>query len=234
MSTQQHPGAMYGLGASAGMELIRILAVLMACGAVVMGAYAFAEAGYLDEAASGVTVFFATYVRLMAGNRLLVGTGADVDFANMRGFAAGIAEDYEKFLAKRKSVALAAIALAYAVVFLVFRQVMIGALGFFNNIFVLGALGLGLAAVLTLPRLVSVSRKMLREMSADDSGSMQQGPVAVATPVQQTPVQQAPVQQSPAPATSQIPPHVPMQQVQTPQPAQPKKIVRRKKVENDV
>ncbi|MBS4103085.1 hypothetical protein [Tsukamurella paurometabola] len=208
MNHTEHPGAMYGLGASAGMELIRILAVLMACGAVVMGAYAFAEAGYLDEAASGVTVYFATYVRLMANNKLLVGKGADVDFANMRGIAAGLAEDWEKFLAKRKSVALAAIALAYAVVFLVFRQAMIGAFGFFNNILVLGTIGLGLAAVLTLPRLISVSRTMLREMSAA-------APVASAPSVASSaPVQQAP---APAPATS---------------PAAAKKVVRVVKKEN--
>lgn len=227
----EHPGAMYGLGASAGMELIRILAVLMACGAVVMGAYAFAEAGYLDEAASGVTVYFATYVRLMANNKLLVGKGADVDFANMRGIAAGLAEDWERFLAKRKSLALAAIALAYAVVFLVFRQVMIGALGFFNNILVLGTIGLGLAAVLTLPRLISVSRTMLREMSAAAPAPS----VAASAPVRQAP--------APAPATSPIPSQVPMQPVptvppapqptsSTPRPAAAKKVVRVVKKEN--
>ncbi|OBA39002.1 hypothetical protein [Gordonia sp. 852002-51296_SCH5728562-b] len=204
-------GRSYGPG-NAGMELIRILAVLMACGAVVMGGYAFAQAGWLDEAGSAITVFFATYVRLMAGNRLLLPSDAeDADFKRIRGAFGDAVDDYEEFLAKRKGLALAMIALGYAVVFLVFRQLMITALAVFNNVWVLGMIGLGVAAILTMPRLVVTTRDLLKHMSDDVTPQaaqpvqtvqfVQVQPFQVPVPPQPSAPVEAPVSQSaPVPA----------------------------------
>ena len=179
---------------NAGMELFRIVSVFAAGGTVAMGGYALAQMGLLDLAASGIAMYFATLGRLFLAHGVLslpAADNPDASFAGIRAIGRVWADDYQKFLVKRKAPALALVAVGYTAAFLVFRQVCSIMLSAFDNLWVMGTFGLALTTIVLSPHWVPLAIKWFKQVGEANDKTVDSAPAPAPVP--------APVQPAPAP-----------------------------------
>lgn len=131
-----------------------VLGTLLACGAVGMIAWAISNAGALDLAATGLTVFFSQLAQMMMKVGLIVlpekKTG---DFAQTSGFVKTALREFHEFQAKSPLWRLAAMALAYTAGFMIVRWGLSVVLGVFNNVWIAGASAALVASLIVAPGL---------------------------------------------------------------------------------
>ncbi|MHC6176183.1 hypothetical protein [Glutamicibacter endophyticus] len=131
-----------------------VLGTLLACGAVGMAAWAISNAGMLDLAATGLTVFFFQMVQLMAKVGLIVlPEKKGGDFAATSGNIKTFLREFQEFQAKSPIWRLAAMALAYTVAFMVARWGLSVVLGVFDNVWIAGAAAALVASLIVAPNL---------------------------------------------------------------------------------
>lgn len=131
-----------------------VLGTLLACGAVGMIAWAISNAGMLDLAATGLTVFFFQLVQMMMKVGLLVlPQKKSGDFAQTSGFISTALREFHEYQARSPIWRLAAMALAYTVAFMIARWGLSVVLGVFNNIWIAGGAAAFVAALIVSPNL---------------------------------------------------------------------------------
>ncbi|MGI6795723.1 hypothetical protein [Gordonia sihwensis] len=160
-----------------------------------------------------MTMMIVMMVRLMYARGMVAlpsGTSGD-GFATTKSTLAQIANEYKVWLAGTSMPAMAAIAAAYAVAFLVMRAGVSAALGVFSNLYIAGGAAAMVGAIVVFPSLLPSMIGSLRRKGV------------VTTPPATTPAPVAP-QPAPAPAPAA-------------EPAPTKRVVRRvvkKESTNDV
>lgn len=132
-----------------------VLGTLLACGAVGMLAWAISNAGMLDLAATGLTVFFFQLVQMMfkVGLLVLPEKKANSDFRETSGLLKTAWREFQQFQARSPIWRLALMALAYTIVFMIVRFCLSIALGVFSNIWVAGAASALVASLIVAPGL---------------------------------------------------------------------------------
>ena len=144
----------------------QVLGTLLACGAAVSLLYAIAQAGWLELAATGVSMLLVTMARLMwhAGMVAIPKRAvAEDDFKVTRGTMQQIYAEFQQWQARSGVLKIFALALAYTAAFLILRQGVSVALQVFTNIWVAGAAGAAAASVIVAPTMVP---KILRAMKS--------------------------------------------------------------------
>ena len=133
-----------------------VLGTLLACGAMGMLAWAISNAGMLDLAATGLTVFFFQLVQMMFKVGLLVlPEKQSSDFQETTGMLKTAWREFQEFQARSPIWRLALLALAYTIVFMVTRLGLSLALGVFENIWIAGAASALVASFIVAPHLFS-------------------------------------------------------------------------------
>lgn len=141
----------------------KVLATLLACGAVGMTAWAISNAGALDLAATGLTMFLAQLISMMMKVGLIVlpekKTG---NFTETSGFLKTAMHEFQVWQANSPIWRLAAMAMGYTVVFMIARWGLSIVLSVFSNVWIAGAASALVAALIVAPNLFS---SMFKSMS---------------------------------------------------------------------
>ena len=150
-------------------RMYQIVATLLMCGAVGMLSFALAQNGWLELAATGLTMFMVQLGRLMLANGLLAipkGAAKSSDFEGTKGFLQTAAAEFREWQARSPMWRLTALAVAYTLAFMVARWAMTHALTVFTNIWVAGALAAALASVIIFPSLVGDAVRAMKSKAA--------------------------------------------------------------------
>ncbi|MGC0363813.1 hypothetical protein ABH922_001797 [Rhodococcus sp. 27YEA15] len=173
-------------------EIIRIVGTVLLCGSVGLVGFALAEAGWLEIASSGITMFLSMLVRLMFSQGLLaVPKGSGDGFAGSKGVIQTVSADYTAWLARSTTFKLSLVALGYAIAFLVARQGVSVMLTVFSNMWIAAAATAAVAGLIVAPKLIPNVVAGLRAKG-----------VVTTTPAPSAPAPSAP---APAPAAQAAP-----------------------------
>lgn len=207
-----------------GFHLIRIVATLLLCAGVGSAAWAAAEAGFLEVAATGVTLFVVQLVKLMYSKGMISLPGAgkkpavvlDDGELTIQKISQTFMRSYLNFVNESSTLRLAAVALGYTAAFLVMRQGVSVGLGIFSNMYVAGAAAAVFASIIVMPKLLptmmdTFKNKGLATTDADEIAepvvtpqTPPAAPVAPVAPVQAPAPQQEPVQAESAAPTQRV------------------------------
>ena len=160
MSTSQKDGVVVNIQTQS--RMYEIVATLLAIGAVGMIAYALAQNGWLEIAATMLTMFITQLMRLLFANGLLrvpEGGTAKGEFAGTAGFVKTAISEFKAWQARSPIWRLSALAGGYTLLFMGFRALMTWALGVFTNIWVAGAAAALLGSLIIFPQLFSRAAK---------------------------------------------------------------------------
>jgi hypothetical protein len=139
-------------------RMYEIVATLLAIGAVGMIAYALAQNGWLEIAATMLTMFLTQLMRLLFANGLLKmpeGGTKKGDFQGTAGFVRTALTEFKAWQSRSPIWRLAALAAGYTLLFMAARAAMTWALGVFTNVWVAGAAAALLGALIIFPQLFS-------------------------------------------------------------------------------
>lgn len=141
----------------------QILATLLLCGAIGMVAYALAKNGWLELAATMLTVFLIQLTRMLFMNGIigLPERQGDYDFKGTKGLLRTMVADFREWQAKSAIWRLALLATAYTLVFMLARAAMGLVLGAFTNVWIAGAAAALLASFIIFPSLLGNAAKYL-------------------------------------------------------------------------
>lgn len=163
--------------ASSADRWFRIIGTLAVSGGVVAIAYALANYGLLEVAATATTTFFFQWLRLMFSTGIIKNpvekrlTASEVTNPNGRYFmqllVAGYAAGQEK-LAQSKSLTLALAALAYTALFMICRWLMGISLGLVSNLWIAVGFGAIIGGVFIAPEIVT---SMVKKIKGDKRGN---------------------------------------------------------------
>lgn len=165
-------------------RMYEIVATLLAIGAVGMIAYALAQKGWLEIAATMLTMFLVQLTKLLFSNGLLKipeGGTRKGEFQGTTGFVRTAASEFKQWQAKSPVWRLAALALGYTLGFMLARAGMTWALGVFTNVWVAGAAAALLGALIIFPQLFSRAAKTVTgklSSSSSEGGANQAAPAA--------------------------------------------------------
>lgn len=147
---------------SAGNRPYQIVATLLVCAAVGMTAYALSLNGWLDISATFLAIFTTQLVRLLFANGILaLPEHRDSDFAQTAGFLKVAAMEFRTWQRKSPIWRLTALAVVYAIVFMILRWVMALALGVLTNIWIAGACAALFGALIIFPQLFTNASRSL-------------------------------------------------------------------------
>ena len=142
-------------------RMYQIVATLLAIGAVGMLAWTLAESGWLELAATFLTMFIFQLTKLLFANGLLkVPTGSNKkSFKGTQSLLKTMAMEFKQWQSNSPMWRLAALAFGYTVGFMIARVVMTWALGIFTNVWVAGAVAMIIGALIIFPQLFSQAWK---------------------------------------------------------------------------
>lgn len=138
-------------------RIFEIVATLLLCAAVGMTAYALAENGWIEIAASALTMFIFQFVRMLLENGLLVlpkSAAAEGDFEQTRGMLKTAMAEYKQWQARSPMWRLAGLAIGFTIAFMIARWAMSIALTVFGNVWIAGAAAALLGAIIVAPNLI--------------------------------------------------------------------------------
>ncbi|WP_432789369.1 hypothetical protein QYM46_13660 [Brevibacterium sp. K11IcPPYGO002] len=140
----------------ANAHIFTVIGTVLAIGGVGMLAWALSNAGMLDLAATGLTMFGFQLVSMMMKVGLIVlPERTDGSFAETSGHLKTFLREFHEWQARSPIWRLAAMALAYTIGFLIVRWGLSVGLGIFANIWVAGASAAIVASIIVAPRLFS-------------------------------------------------------------------------------
>ena len=150
-------------------RIFEIVGTLLLCGSVGMVGYALAEYGWVEIAASAVTMFLFQFVRMLVTNGLITlpkSAAASGDFEQTRGMLKTAFAEYQQWQARSPMWRLAGLAIGFTIAFMFCRWVMALALGVFSNVWVAGAAAAALGALSVAPNLIGDAIKAMKSKSA--------------------------------------------------------------------
>lgn len=158
---------------SSGKRWIEILGTLLLCAAVGMVAYALANYGWLEIAATMLTMFLFQWVRMMIATGLIVlpdrsADGEPEDFHASKGIIKTFAADYAAWQAKSGALRLAGLAVAYTAGFMICRWGIGIALTVFSSPWIAGAAAAVIGAVIIAPDMIT---GVVKKMKASKRGN---------------------------------------------------------------
>ena len=131
-----------------------IIGTLLACGAVGMAAWAISNAGMLDLAATGLTVFFFQLVQMMMKVGLItLPEWKSTDFQQTFGLLKTAWREFQEFQGRSPIWRMALLALGFTVGYMIFRWGLSVALGIFSNVWIAGAASALIASFIVAPQL---------------------------------------------------------------------------------
>lgn len=131
-----------------------IIGTLLACGAVGMAAWAISNAGMLDLAATGLTVFFFQLVQVMMKVGLItLPERKSTDFQQTSGLLKTAWREFQEFQGRSPIWRMALLALGFTVGYMIFRWGLSVALGIFSNVWIAGAASALIASFIVAPQL---------------------------------------------------------------------------------
>lgn len=160
-------------------RIYQIIATLLLCGAIGMVAYALAKNGWLEIAATMLTMFLVQLTTLLFKNGIigLPEKQDDSAFKGTKGLLRTMAADFREWQARSPIWRLAALATGYTLAFMLARSGISWALTVFTNVWVAGAAAAFLASLIIFPSLIGNATKFLasrategkkREQSVED------------------------------------------------------------------
>lgn len=163
MSTKHSPKVVVNIEQN--NRIYQIVATLLLCGAIGMVAFALAKNGWLEIAATMLTVFLVQLCRLLFQNGVigLPEKQSDDAFKGTKGLLRTMAADFRVWQARSPVWRLAALATAYTLGFMLLRWAMGLALGVFTNIWIAGAAAAFLASLIIFPSLIGNAAKYLTD-----------------------------------------------------------------------
>lgn len=137
-------------------KVFEVVGTLLGCGAIGMIAYALAEYGWLEIAATAFTMFIFQWVRMMLASGLIIlpdrsADGETEDFHETRGMVKTAVAEYQAWQAKSPAWRLAALAVGYTVAFMICRWGVSVALTVFSSPWIAGAAAMLVAMVIIGP-----------------------------------------------------------------------------------
>lgn len=157
---------------SGAKQIVRILGTISLCGFVGFMAYALAQHGWLERGATLMTAFLYMFVRLMLNHGLLDVSGLrkkTQHFDNSRNVLTVLWTDFQKWMASTTYLMLGALAAAYAVSFLIVREIISSALTVFTNQWVAIACACLLGTLIISPGLIGQAISKMKKMRVDES-----------------------------------------------------------------
>lgn len=143
-----------------------VLGTLLACGALVMGAWAVSNAGLLDLAATGLTMFGFQLVALMLkAGLIVVPEKKSAEFQQTAGNIKIAWREFQEWQGRSPIWRLAALALAYTFTFLIARWGLSVALMVFANVWIAGAVGALMASLIVAPTLFAKGYQAIKTKS---------------------------------------------------------------------
>lgn len=134
----------------------QVAGTIIGIGGVGMLAWALSNAGMLDLAATGLTVFGFQFVGLMLKAGLLVLPEDDgPNFRETKGALRTAWREFQAFQARSPIWRLAAMAVIYTIGFMVVRLLLTYAMGIFSNAWIAGGISALVASVIVAPTLIS-------------------------------------------------------------------------------
>lgn len=156
-------------------RMYSIVATLLMCAAVGMLSFALAQNGWLELAATMLTMFLTQLARLMLANGLLAipkGAAGASEFQGTKGFIQTAAAEFREWQSRSPMWRLAALAGGYTALFMTARWAMTHALTVFTNVWVAGALAAALASVIIFPSLLGDAARALKSKAAPVPGGV--------------------------------------------------------------
>lgn len=144
-------------------RIYQIVATLLLCGAIGMAAYALAKNGWLELAATMLTMFLVQLTTLLFRNGIigLPDKKDNTAFKGTRGLLRTMAADFREWQARSPIWRLSALATAYTLGFMIARAGISQALLVFTNVWIAGAAAAFLASLIIFPSLIGNMTKYL-------------------------------------------------------------------------
>lgn len=160
---------------SASNRWFQIIGTLLMCGSIGLMAYALAQRGWIEIAATMVTVFLFQFARMLISNGLMVlpkATLAEGDFSETRNALQTAYAEYQIWQSRSPVWRLCALSIAYTIVFMASRWAVSVGLVVFSNQWVAGAAVSLLGAIIIAPNLIGdLFSKMKASSSKVDEDS---------------------------------------------------------------
>lgn len=175
-----------------------VLGTIIMAASIGAAAWALAQAGWLEFAATLLTMFLVQLARLLFTAGIIAmpkSSGDTEDFAVTKSTFRTMSAEFAAWQARSSMIRLAALAAAYAVAFMIARLTLSTMLGIFSNPWIAGA-AMGLvASFIVAPGLIGKQISRLKS----------KGVVVAPATTAATPVSSAPVQ-APAPVSQPVAP----------------------------
>ena len=154
-------------------RIYQIVATLLLCGAIGMVAYALAKNGWLELAATMLTMFLVQLTTLLFRNGVigLPEKQDDSAFKGTKGLLRTMAADFRQWQARSPIWRLAALAAAYTLGFMLCRAGVSLALTVFTNMWIAGAAAAFLASLIIFPSLLGNATKFLTDKATEGKKS---------------------------------------------------------------
>ena len=138
-------------------RIYNIIGTFLLCGSVGMLAYAAVQQGWIEIAATLITSFLFQFTRLLFANGLLKipEAGENTEFRETRTMLQTVIAEYKQWQSRSPMWRLTMLAIAYAILFLVARWIMLHVVAVVTNIWVAAALMCLLAMVIIAPNLIA-------------------------------------------------------------------------------
>lgn len=152
-------------------RIFEILGTLLFCAAVGMISYAMAQQGWLEIAATTLTMFLFQLGRLLVANGLMAVpdlTGGTSDFASTRGVLRTAWVEFGVWQQRSPVWRLAALAALYTATFMVARWLVGVGLTAFENVWIAGGAAALLAALIIFPQLISNAVKRMSRRAPEE------------------------------------------------------------------
>lgn len=151
-------------------RLINVIGTLLMCGAVGLVGYALAQRGWVEIAATAVTMFLFQLTRMMIANGLIDLSEASPrfekdDFTGTRGFIQTFVAEYREWQARSPLWRLAALAIGYTITFMICRWLLSIGLTIFSNQWVAMAAASLLGALIIAPNQIG---DLLKKMQSKE------------------------------------------------------------------
>lgn len=157
---------------TSGQRGYQIIATLLLCGALGAVAWALAENGWIEMAATSLTMFLVQLTRMLFSNGLLcLPESGEGEFKGTVGLVKTMAAEYRNWMGKSPIWRLVIMAAAYTVVFMVARFIVTWALGVFTNIWIAGAACAVVASLIIFPSLIGDAVKAVSGKAKGLKGS---------------------------------------------------------------
>lgn len=154
-------------------RVFEVIGTLLGCGAIGMVAYALANYGWLEVAATALTMFFFQWVRMMLAAGLIVlpdrsTDGEEEDFRETRGMLKTAFAEWQEWQAKSPAWRLAALAVGYTIAFMIARWGIGIGLTVFSSPWIAGAAAMVIAAIIIGPEQIM---RLVNKIKGSKTGS---------------------------------------------------------------